>query len=70
MLPELEAPWLPKLIYLSFLHLNLLNATYLKGHVQLRFGVQKSRLFSEKWSELEQTWQFDWVTDIITFDLL
>ena len=30
----------------------------IKEHVQLRFGVQKSPLFLEESSELEQTWQF------------
>ena len=42
-----------------------------KEHVQLRFGVQKSPvIFKEQWSQLEQTWQFDRVTDIITYGLL
>ena len=41
-----------------------------KEHVQVRFGVQKLPVFCEQWSELEQTWQVDRVTDIITDSLL
>ena len=43
---------------------------FIKEHVQLRFDVQKSPVFWEKWFELEQIWQFDRVTDIITYGLL
>ena len=44
--------------------------SYDKEHVQLKFGPQKSLVFWEQSSKLEQIWQFDWITDIITYGLL
>ena len=44
---------------LSNFDLYIIEFSEKKEHVQLRFDVQKLRLFWEQWSKLEQTWQFD-----------
>ena len=46
-----------------FIHLASL---FIKEHVQLRFGDHILRIVVQ----LEQTWQFDQVIDIITYGLL
>ena len=37
--------------------IGLFHNAFHEEHVQLRFGVKKSPVFSEQWPRMKQTWQ-------------